>query len=87
MGQSGPPSAAKAGLLATTHYLVALDLRKEIVTVYTIFGGKNPHPSWLGGSVPSPINARSTGRLARSVVGCPKGHEDISPRSRTWWAR
>ena len=51
----------KAGLLATTHYLVALDLQREIVKIHTIFGGKNPHPSWLGGSVPSPINARSTG--------------------------
>jgi len=53
----------EADLMATTHYLEALDLQKEIVKVHTIFGGKNPHPNWLVGGVPSPINVHSAGAV------------------------
>ncbi|MEN2494672.1 MAG: Uptake hydrogenase large subunit [Hyphomicrobiaceae bacterium hypho_1] len=53
----------EADLMATTHYLEALDLQKEIVKVHTIFGGKNPHPNWLVGGVPCPINVHSTGAV------------------------
>ena len=35
----------EANLMATTHYLEALDFQKEIVKIQTIFGGKNPHPN------------------------------------------
>ncbi len=49
--------------MATTHYLEALDLQKEIVKIHTIFGGKNPHPNWLVGGVPCPINVHSTGAV------------------------
>ena len=51
----------EADLMATTHYLEALDLQKEIVKVHTIFGGKNPHPNWLVGGVPCPINMDDVG--------------------------
>jgi hydrogenase large subunit len=50
-------------LLATAHYLEALDFQKEIVKIQTIFGGKNPHPNWLVGGVPSPINVDGTGAV------------------------
>ena len=53
----------EADLMATTHYLEALDLQKEVVKIHTIFGGKNPHPNWLVGGVPSPINMHSTGAV------------------------
>ena len=53
----------EADLMATTHYLEALDLQKEIVKVHTIFGGKNPHPNWLVGGVPCPINVDGTGSV------------------------
>jgi hydrogenase large subunit len=53
----------EADLMATTHYLEALDLQKEIVKIHTIFGGKNPHPNWLVGGVPCPINVHSTGAV------------------------
>ncbi|MEM8852072.1 MAG: nickel-dependent hydrogenase large subunit [Pseudomonadota bacterium] len=53
----------EADLMATTHYLEALDLQKEIVKVHTIFGGKNPHPNWLVGGVPCPINVHGTGAV------------------------
>lgn len=54
---------AEANLMAVTHYLEALDFQKEIVKIHTIFGGKNPHPNWLVGGVPCPINLDSTGAV------------------------
>jgi hydrogenase large subunit len=53
----------EADLMATTHYLEALDLQKEIVKIHAIFGGKNPHPNWLVGGVPCPINVHGTGAV------------------------
>jgi hydrogenase large subunit len=49
--------------MAVTHYLEALDLQKEIVKIHSIFGGKNPHPNWLVGGVPCPINVHGTGAV------------------------
>lgn len=46
----------EADLMATTHYLEALDFQKEIVKVHTIFGGKNPHPNYMVGGAPCAIN-------------------------------
>jgi len=48
-----PPAV---NLLAVAHYLEALQWQKEIVKIHTIFGGKNPHPNYLVGGVPCPIN-------------------------------
>jgi hydrogenase large subunit len=53
----------EANMMATAHYLEALDFQKEIVKIQTIFGGKNPHPNWLVGGVPSPINVDGTGSI------------------------
>jgi hydrogenase large subunit len=53
----------EANLMAVAHYLEALDFQKEIVKVHTIFGGKNPHPNWLVGGVPSPINIDGVGSV------------------------
>lgn len=46
----------EADLMAVTHYLEALDFQKEIMTVRTVFGGKDIHPNWLVGGVPCAIN-------------------------------
>jgi hydrogenase large subunit len=54
---------AEVNLLATAHYLEALDFQREIVKIQTIFGGKNPHPNWLVGGMPSPINVDGTGAV------------------------
>src|SRR5512146_788541 len=54
---------AEANLMAVAHYLEALDFQKEIVKIHTIFGGKNPHPNWLVGGVPCPINVDGTGAV------------------------
>ncbi len=51
----------EANLMAVAHYLEALDFQKEIVKIHTIFGGKNPHPNWLVGGVPCPINVDGIG--------------------------
>ncbi|MDX2011043.1 MAG: nickel-dependent hydrogenase large subunit [Myxococcaceae bacterium] len=51
----------EANLMATAHYLEALDFQKEIVKIHTIFGGKNPHPNWLVGGVPCAINVNDVG--------------------------
>jgi hydrogenase large subunit len=51
----------EANLMAVTHYLEALDFQREIAKVHAIYGGKNPHPNWLVGGVPSAINVHDTG--------------------------
>jgi hydrogenase large subunit len=53
----------EANLMAVSHYLEALDFQKEIVKIQTIFGGKNPHPNWLVGGTPNPINVNGTGSV------------------------
>ena len=53
----------EVNLLAVTHYLEVLDFQKEIIKIQTIFGGKSPHPNWLVGGVPSPINIDGTGAV------------------------
>jgi hydrogenase large subunit len=46
-------------LLAVAHYLEALDWQKDVVKIHTIFGGKNPHPNFVVGGVPLPIDMNS----------------------------
>ncbi len=60
-GNPGYKLPPEANLMAVAHYLEALDLQKEWVKVHTIFGGKNPHPNWLVGGVPCPINVDGVG--------------------------
>jgi hydrogenase large subunit len=46
-------------LLAVAHFLEALDWQKDVVKIHTIFGGKNPHPNFVVGGVPMPIDLDS----------------------------
>jgi hydrogenase large subunit len=46
-------------LLAVAHYLEALDAQKTFTKIHTIFGGKNPHPNFVVGGVPMPIDLNS----------------------------
>jgi hydrogenase large subunit len=62
-GHPGYKLPPEANLMAVGHYLEALDFQREIVKIQTIFGGKNPHPNWLVGGVPSPINLESPGAI------------------------
>lgn len=50
---------AEANLMAVAHYLEALAWQRDVVKLHTIFGGKNPHPNFLVGGVPSPIDLNS----------------------------
>jgi hydrogenase large subunit len=62
-GSSAYKLPPEANLMAVTHYLEALDFQKEIVKIHTIFGGKNPHPNWLVGGVPCPLNIDGVGGI------------------------
>jgi hydrogenase large subunit len=49
----------EANLMAVSHYLEALAWQRDIAKLHTIFGGKNPHPNFVVGGVPSPIDLNS----------------------------
>jgi hydrogenase large subunit len=49
----------EVNLLAVTHYLEALDAQRTFTKIHTIFGGKNPHPNFVVGGVPMPIDLNS----------------------------
>lgn len=53
----------EANLMAVTHYLEALDFQTQIMKIRTVFGGKDPHPNWLVGGVPCPINVDGVGAV------------------------
>jgi len=50
---------AEANLMAVAHYLEALAWQRDVVKLHAIFGGKNPHPNFVVGGVPSPIDLNS----------------------------
>ena len=62
-GHPGYKLPPEANLMAVGHYLQALDFQKDIVKIQTVFGGKNPHPNWLVGGAPSPINVNGVGAV------------------------
>ena len=49
----------EANLMAVTHYLEALEWQRDVVKLHSIFGGKNPHPMFLVGGTPNPIDLES----------------------------
>ncbi|MCP4993209.1 MAG: nickel-dependent hydrogenase large subunit [Gammaproteobacteria bacterium] len=49
----------EANLMAVAHYLEALEWQRGVAKLHAIFGGKNPHPMFLVGGVPSPIDLNS----------------------------
>jgi hydrogenase large subunit len=50
---------AEANLMAVSHYLEALSWQRDVAKLHAIFGGKNPHPNFVVGGVPSPIDLNS----------------------------
>lgn len=50
---------AEANLMAVAHYLEALAWQRDVAKLHAIFGGKNPHPNFVVGGVPSPIDLNS----------------------------
>jgi hydrogenase large subunit len=51
-----PPEAS---LMAVAHYLDALAWQRDVAALHAIFGGKNPHPHFLVGGSPNPIDLES----------------------------
>jgi hydrogenase large subunit len=49
----------EANLMAVTHYLEALEWQRDVVKLHAVFGGKNPHPMFLVGGTPNPIDLES----------------------------
>lgn len=49
----------EANLMAVSHYLEALAWQRDVAKLHAIFGGKNPHPNFLVGGVPCPIDVNS----------------------------
>jgi hydrogenase large subunit len=49
----------EANLMAVAHYLEALTWQRDVAKLHTIFGGKSPHPNFLVGGVPCPIDLNS----------------------------
>jgi hydrogenase large subunit len=49
----------EANLMAVSHYLEALAWQRDVARLHTIFGGKNPHPNFVVGGAPSPIDLNS----------------------------
>jgi len=49
----------EANLMAVSHYMEALTWQRDVVKLHTIFGGKNPHPNFVVGGVPCPIDLNS----------------------------
>jgi len=59
----------EANLMAVAHYLEALTWQREVVKLHTIFGGKNPHPNFVVGGVPSAISVQTSAGPQRGGGG------------------
>lgn len=46
----------EANLMALAHYLDALAWQREVAKLHAVFGGKNPHPNFVVGGVPTAIS-------------------------------
>ena len=54
----------EANLMATAHYLEALDWQREIIKIHALLGSKNPHPqTFLVGGMAIPIDPQSQNAL------------------------
>jgi hydrogenase large subunit len=58
-GHPGYKLPPEANLMAVAHYFEALAWQREVAKLHAIFGGKNPHPNFVVGGVPSPIDLNS----------------------------
>jgi hydrogenase large subunit len=63
----------EANLMAVAHYLEALAWQRDVARLHTIFGGKNPHPNFLVGGVPSPIDLNSDSAINMARLSTVQG--------------
>jgi [NiFe] hydrogenase large subunit/hydrogenase large subunit len=63
-GHSAMKLPPEANLMATAHYLEALEWQKDIIRIHAILGSKNPHPqTFLVGGMAIPIDLDSQNAL------------------------
>jgi len=63
-GHSAMKLPAEANLMATAHYLEALEWQKDVIRIHAIIGSKNPHPqTFLVGGMAIPIDLDSQNAL------------------------
>jgi len=74
----------EANLMAVAHYIEALNFQREIVKIQAVFGGKNPHPMWLVGGVPSAINMHGSGAIGAINVERINLVAEIAERAHTF---
>jgi hydrogenase large subunit len=77
----------EANLMAVAHYLEALDFQKEIVKIHAVLAGKNPHPMWLVGGVPSAINMHGGGAVGAINIERLSLVRDMARRARDFVAQ
>jgi len=63
----------EANLMAVAHYLEALSWQRDVAKLHTIFGGKNPHPNFLVGGVPCPIDLDSDSAINAARLSTVQG--------------
>ena len=63
----------EANLMAVCHYLEALSWQRDVAKLHTIFGGKNPHPNFLVGGVPCPIDVDSDSAINSARLATVQG--------------
>src|SRR6056297_491543 len=59
----------EANLMAVAHYLEALAWQRDVVKLHAVFGGKNPHPNFVVGGVPCPIDLNSDSAINVERLG------------------
>ena len=59
----------EANLMALAHYLDALAWQRDVARLHAVFGGRNPHPNFLVGGVPSAISVDPVQGGTRVVGG------------------
>lgn len=63
-GHSAMKLPPEANLMATAHYLEALEWQKDVIRIHAILGSKNPHPqTFLVGGMAIPIDLDSQNAL------------------------
>jgi len=63
-GHAAMKLPAEANLMATAHYLEALEWQKDVIRIHAILGSKNPHPqTFLVGGMAIPIDIDSQNAL------------------------
>ena len=60
--------------MAVAHYLEALAWQRDVATLHAIFGGKNPHPNFVVGGAPSPIDLESDSAINAKRLCAGAGH-------------